>query len=462
MLGSQAPRRYTPAEVAKTMRSDRRSLFAVFLLAFTAVAQQNPSAKPPDAAEKPSTVTGHVYLSDTKGPARKATVYLHSVAALEADTPPRRGGTSSGDGEIESIGVQSRLDGSFSFDGIKPGTYYVIGEYSGYISPYLSLGLAEGRSPYGEWQPLNSEQRAARKAVLDTIPRLTVQSDRAASIDIALERGAAISGNITFDDGNPAAGLEVTLLSRMLRDGKLTWSEIRPVTRDSPFGQIKIDDRGDYRFSGLPAGKYIVRMELTQMKFVMRNSNGTHSTSGSNDDAGYNPVTIYSGGTRSLHKAQSFDLSRGDEHTGEDMRIPISRYHTVTGIIVSAHDGHTISRAQVRLLSNDGNDFVGSADTSAENPEFTFHFVPDGDYQLSTGMALDIDPSALSPSGELDPAAYDSPAMHLYGTATMPLHVAGDMSGITLSLPEATPKELQAFRDAIHRQAQQNPTTAKN
>jgi hypothetical protein len=36
------------------------------------------------------------------------------------------------------------------------------------------------------------------------------------------------------------------------------------------------------------------------------------------------------------------------------------------------------------------------------------------------------------------------------------------MSGITLSLPEATPKELQAFRDAIHRQAQQNPTTAKN
>jgi hypothetical protein len=76
-------------------------------------------------------------------------------------------------------------------------------------------------------------------------------------------------------------------------------------------------------------------------------------------------------------------------------------------------------------------------------------------------MALDIDPSALSPSGELDPAAYDSPAVHLYGTTTMPLHVAGDMSGITLSLPEATPKELQAFRDAIHQQAQQSPTTAK-
>ncbi len=445
------------------MRLDRRSLFAVFLLAFTAVAQQNPSVKPPNAAEKSSTVTGHVYLSDTRGPARKATVNLQTVASLEADTPPRRGGTSSsGDGEIESIGVQTRLDGSFSFEDIKPGTYYVIGEYSGYISPYLSLALAEGGSPYGDWKPLSPDQQAAKKAVLDTIPRVTVQPDRAASIDIALERGAAISGNITFDDGNPAAGLEVTLLSRMLRDGKLTWSEIRPVIPDSPFVQIKTDDRGDYRFSGLPAGKYIVLMELSQMKFVVRTSPGSRSSSGSNDDEGYNPVTIYSGGTASLHKAQSFDLSRGDEHTGEDFRIPISGYHAVTGTIVSAHDGHAIRRGQVQLLSNDGNDFVASANISEHNPEFTFHFVPDGEYQLTAPMALDIDPSALSPSGELEPAAYDTPAVHLYGSATMSLHVVGDMNGITLSLPEATPKALQAFRDALHQQEQQNQTAAKN
>ncbi len=446
------------------MRSDHRWLFAIFLSAFTAVAQQNPSAKPPDAAEKPGTVTGHVYLSDTRGPARRATVNLQTVASLEADTPPRRGGFSnSTTDDVESIGVQTRLDGSFSFEDIKPGTYYVIGEYSGYISPYLSLGLAQGRSPYGEWQSLNPEQQAATKAILDTIPRITVQPDRAASIDITLERGAAISGNITFDDGNPAAGLEVTLLSQMLRDGKQTWSEIRPVIPNSPFVQIKTDDRGDYRFSGLPAGKYVVRMQLTQMKVITRtNSSGGRSSSGSNDDAGYNPVTIYSGGPLSLNKAQSFALSRDDEHTGEDFRIPISRYHTVTGTIVSAHDGHTISRGEVRLLSNDGNDFVGSANTSAGNPEFTFHFVPDGDYQLSTGMALDIDPSALSPSGELEPSAYDSPAVHLYGSATMPLHVTGDMNGVTLSLPDATPKELQAFRDAVHQHEPQNQTAAKN
>jgi hypothetical protein len=330
------------------MRSDRRWLFAIFLSAFTALAQQNPADKPPDASDKPATVTGHVYLSDTKGPARKATVSLQTVASLEADTPPRHGGifSSNSDDEIESIAVQTRLDGSFSFNDVKPGAYYVIGAYPGYISPYLSLALAKGRSPYGEWQPLNPEQQAAKKAALDTIPRITVQPDRAASIDVTLERGAAISGNITFDDGNPAAGLEVTLLSQMLRDGKQTWSEIQSGT-DSPFVQITADDRGNYRFSGLPAGKYIVRMELTQMKFVTRtSSSGSRSSSGSNDDAGWNPITIYSGGATSLYK--------------------------------------------------------------------------------------------------------------------LPLHVVGEMNGITLALPEPAPEDLQAFRDAIHQHEPQSQTAAKN
>jgi hypothetical protein len=150
ILRSQTHKRYTPAEVADYALGPSLVVFHLSVCIHRLRSTES-SCQATRYLREPSTVTGHVYLSDTKGPARKATVYLHSVAALEADTPPRRGGTSSsGDGEIESIGVQTRLDGSFSFDGIKPGTYCVIGEYSGYISPYLSLGLAEGRSPYGE------------------------------------------------------------------------------------------------------------------------------------------------------------------------------------------------------------------------------------------------------------------------------------------------------------------------
>lgn len=114
--------------------------------------------------------------------------------------------------------------------------------YPGYISPYLSLALAKGRSPYGERRPLGPAQQATKEAALETIQRITVQAGQNASIDVTLEREAAVSGTVTFDDGSPAAGLDVTLRSKMLRDGKETWSEIRPVS-DSPFVHIQTDDR---------------------------------------------------------------------------------------------------------------------------------------------------------------------------------------------------------------------------
>lgn len=96
-------------------------------LSLIAVAQQTITHSTPDASHgrpaSAATVTGHVYLSDTKGHARRATVYLHAVASLEADAPPRRGShgysSSSANHEIENIGAQTRLDGSFSFSGVK-------------------------------------------------------------------------------------------------------------------------------------------------------------------------------------------------------------------------------------------------------------------------------------------------------------------------------------------------------
>jgi len=36
------------------------------------------------------------------------------------------------------------------------------------------------------------------------------------------------------------------------------------------------------------------------------------------------------------------------------------------------------------------------------------------------------------------------------------------MNGVILTLPEATRKEVQAFRDAIHQRERQNQTATKN
>ncbi len=75
------------------MRLDDRWLILVLLGALPGLAQQ-PAPGKADAADKPlptGSVTGRVYLSDTKAPARKATVCLQPAAAMTADAPPGRG-----------------------------------------------------------------------------------------------------------------------------------------------------------------------------------------------------------------------------------------------------------------------------------------------------------------------------------------------------------------------------------
>jgi hypothetical protein len=207
------------------MRFEHRWVIVVLLCTLTGVAQQPATDKASDAAaEKPAygTVSGRVFLDDTKGPARKATVYLQAVAALIADKPPDHSHSQT-EGD-STVGVQTRFDGGFSFSHVAAGSCYVIASYPGYVSPYVALSLAEGRSRYAEpQQPLGASQRAAKEAVLKTIPRITLQPGQATTVDVTLERGAAISGNISYDDGTPAIGLNVDPLARMPEEGKETW-----------------------------------------------------------------------------------------------------------------------------------------------------------------------------------------------------------------------------------------------
>jgi 5-hydroxyisourate hydrolase-like protein (transthyretin family) len=207
------------------------------------------------------TVTGHVLLDDTKGPAHNATVHLQPAAELEADAPS--GQTAGRESGSVTVGVQARLDGSFAFSHIAAGHYYVIASCPGYISPNTLLSLAEERSGYGDWRPLDLAHAAAKKRILAALPRVTAQPGVPAAIDATLDRGAAISGAVTYDDGTPAAGLRVSALARMTENGKETWAEFN--TR--PHGQgesVFTDDRGNYRIAGLPARAYIVRVDASR------------------------------------------------------------------------------------------------------------------------------------------------------------------------------------------------------
>ncbi len=432
------------------MRLEYRWLILLLLYALTTLGQQ-PAPGKAAAVEKPvatGSVTGRVYLSDTKAPARKATVYLQPVAELVADAPASHG---QADGGV-TMSAQTRFDGSFAFNHVADGAYYVIASSPGYLSPYTALSLAEARSPYGDWQPLGPAQQVAKQAVLKTIPRITV-SNLPAGTDVTLERGAAVSGNITYDDGSPAGGLQVTVLSRMHQEGKETWAQFKSFPGDE-FKPIYTDDRGNYRISGLPAGKYLVAVTLDltrQITYISHGRTSIHDSGGR-----FDTLAIYSGSTPRLKDAAGFSVDLGEERAGEDLRIPISKLHTIHGNIVSAHDGHVINAGQVNLYADDKS-IVSSANSSEEDPGFTLSFVYEGDYTLTSIISSDVDYELLpQPSGANDPPIYTSHPRHLYGSASLSLHVDGDMDGVTLAVPEPSAKEAQAYKNALQQEQQPN------
>jgi hypothetical protein len=441
------------------MRRNYATLYArivVLLCTFSSSAQQQGSVKTPETGnDKPAAagvVTGRVYLEDTKTPARRAGVSLHPAATLSKDAPAEHNGAVSSGGV--SMSVQSGFDGSFAFAHVPPGTYYVIASCPGYVSPYTALSLAEARSPYEAWHALGASQATAREAVIAAIPRITVQSGLGASVDVSLERGGGVSGTVTYDDGTPAAGLQVTVLAKILQNGKETWAPLKPGTNLST-APLYTDDRGNYRMSGLPAWKYLVQVTLDLQPSITYAS--ASSTSTSTRGGRFDTMAIYSGSTPRLNDAMPFAVELHEEHAGEDIRIPLSKLHTVTGTIVSAHDGHVINSGEVQLLHADDRSIAGTASVDEDEAGFTLNFIYDGQYILSSPVSTDVDYQLTpDPAGTASPPRYEGHPRHLYGPAMKPLQVNGDMERITIAVPEPSAQEARALKDAFDQQAQQN------
>ena len=67
-----------------------------------------------------------------------------------------------------------------------------------------------------------------------------------------MNRGAAIAGTVTYDDGSPAIGIRVVLLHRNAK------GEFKDEYQPSRFVP-PTDDHGRYRVDALPPDDYIVK-----------------------------------------------------------------------------------------------------------------------------------------------------------------------------------------------------------
>lgn len=263
-----------------------------------------------DEAKGASTVFGHVYCADTNAPARMALVVLQPAAALDHYEP---GSTRHVTTHAEA--VQTLVDGSYLIQHVAPGTYYVIATAPGYLSPtaLFSADLDE----------TSASKEVLKKRIADSLPRVTVRPNSTVSVNTTLERGAAVSGTITYDDGSPASGLFVQVLTRR----KDQWVPLQFTPFDRTTTSVQTDDRGSYRISGLPAREYILEVQLNVSRLSYR-SDGNGSGASSSQ---YASISTYSGGKTRSKTAVPFVLGSAEERRGEDIEIPASKFHTLRG-----------------------------------------------------------------------------------------------------------------------------------
>ena len=443
-----------------------RLFIAILICSATCAAQSaGQSASPdgrerkaPDTSEKPTasgTVTGHVYLDDIKSPARKVPVYLEPVASLQADAPPPDW-RSKNTGPVTEK-VEAQFDGTYAFTDVAPGSYYIVATSPGYVSSFVALSMAEARTQWGPWAQLGPQQKEARDGILQSLPRVDVQPNQPSTADVVLERGAAISGNIRYDDGAPAAGLQVQVLARMLQDGKETWSPLN-LGHGNFWDRIFTDDRGNFRISSLPAGKYAIEvvLEFTNSRTYFYSSGVT--SAGSNGHVAR--LEIYSGNTPLVKDAVGFKLQTREERAGEDIVIPISKLHTIKGSIVSATDGHVVNSGQVGLVSAGDQSWAGSDNLSEDESGFTLSFIFEGDYILSSPGSADVDYLPIpQQEGIIGSPQFNTRVRHRYGATSVPLHVDRDMDGVIIAVPEPTAKEVQAYKEMMQQQENQQSQT---
>ncbi|MES2392087.1 MAG: carboxypeptidase-like regulatory domain-containing protein [Acidobacteriota bacterium] len=376
------------------------------LLPFVALAAtaQN-SAKPGT-----DTVTGHIYCADTNAPARTAQVQLESVK--DAEQRSKAYSHSSGDSPTGGI-VQTALDGSFVIPKVPPGSYYVVATAAGYLSPRADakdIDNAEPPPPAGQ-PPL-------------VLPRVDVQADQAVAIDIRLERGAAVSGVIRFDDGSPASGMHVGIVRRSKDKKSGTNSADIGIQ-----GNEITDDLGRYRIGGLRDGEYIVDTALVHLDLVPGAARGDGLSSLMRSS-----LMIYSGDATRKSDAVPFKLGVGEERTGEDITIPLSKLHSIGGVVTAARDGHAINGGNLNLTTSDGNETIGIAEI-ANDGSFHLESVPEGTYTLRIHNARDTRAQILTLPGN----AYSSEkTVHQYGDLEQSLKVEGDIPNLVLAVPEQT------------------------
>ena len=144
-------------------------------------------------------------------------------------------------------------------------------------------------------------------------------------------------------------------------------------------------------------------------------------------------MPIYLGDTVRERDARTVKLEEGQQMEGQDITIPVSKMHSISGALVDAGSGQALNAGHVALVYADDGKEVTSVAIDAETKTFSMPFVLEGAYKLTTKDAREVRYEPLSDANN-DPFHQNTKEIVLrqYGPGEMPVVVQTEMSGVNL------------------------------
>lgn len=233
------------------------------------------------------------------------------VVAADSGTPVRRAQVRAQAGELRANRlVNTDAQGRFEFKDLPAGRWNLTASKAG----YMTLRYGQKRS-FEAGTPIEiSDGQLMERA------------------DFALPKGAAITGRIFDEYGDPVANARVQVLRYQTVQGQ------RRLTPAG--GGDQTDDTGSYRIYGLAPGDYYVSATL-------RANNGPFLDDNNNDTTSY--ASTYYPGTGNVSEAQRMTLGVGQEQPNVNFALQAVRTVKITGTALNSM-GSALTNGMVTLM----------------------------------------------------------------------------------------------------------------
>jgi hypothetical protein len=313
-----------------------------------------------------STVYGRVVYDDSGRPGRRARVMLVD----ESGSRPEYNALTDG-------------DGAFRIERVRAGSYFAFVDIPGVLSPvgFVRVSQVRGRSV--------TDFSEARK-FFDTVD---VDGKQDSRFNVRARRGAALSGRVTYADGDPAVGVTVNLMRRG-PDGRL--EKFLAGINITTLAGLKTDDRGVFRQSGLPPGEYVLAVSEQADHGDKGGEGGMRDPATSVLEALAGQqflMTFYPSATRAKD-AVVVKAEAGVERPDLDITIPDRVLHAVGGVARGKADKRPVANAKVTIVSREegaGADSTLGGERFASNNSTTtdaagrweFREIPEGSYTVT-------------------------------------------------------------------------------